>query len=62
MSVQVYKVSRMLKNFTSSPSICDNNKNLKYIIKDSLIVCQYIIHATENVSTNVTNTIPTLFY
>ena len=40
MSVQVYKVSRMLKNFTSSPSICDNNKHLKYIIKDSLIVCQ----------------------
>ena len=24
----------MLKSFTLSPSICDNNKHLKYIIKD----------------------------
>ena len=39
--------------------ICENNKHLKRIVYNSVIVCDEIINATDSVSTIVTNTITT---
>ena len=51
------------KGYSWNPStcLCENGKYLKSIADTLVSVCDEIINATDNVSTNVTNTIPTNF-
>ena len=46
-------------NWNSCICICENNKHLKRIVDESVVLCDGITNGTSSVSTNVTNTIPT---
>ena len=52
------------KNYSLNPSTCiyENGKYLEIIADTSVTVCDEIIDATDNVSTNVPNTIPSNIY
>ena len=49
------------KGYSWNPSACifENRKYLKGLVDTSVIVCDDIINATDSVSTNVANTVPT---
>ena len=56
----VYAKNDYIQN--PSACICENGKYLKSIVDNSILVCNEIIKAADNVSSNVTNTISTKCY
>ena len=60
---QCKKYPKWKKDFSSNPSTCtyENSIYLKSIIIESVIVCDEIVKVTDNVSTNLTNTVPAIW-
>ena len=48
------------KDYSWNPSICfcENSRHLKSFADNLAIVCDEVVHVMDNVSPNVTNTIP----
>ena len=62
MPVRTCKYCTCIKDYSWNPStcICEKGKYLKGIPDTLVIVCEKIINATDRVSLNKANTIPTM--